>query len=56
MTALAERVAAEHGGLDLLVVDFWGDYAPVAFGTPFWEIPDGSRPARPSRARCGRTC
>ena len=20
-------------------IDFWGDYAPVAFGTPFWDIP-----------------
>jgi NAD(P)-dependent dehydrogenase (short-subunit alcohol dehydrogenase family) len=39
VTALAARVRADHGGLDLLVIDFWGDYAPVAFGTPFWEIP-----------------
>jgi NAD(P)-dependent dehydrogenase (short-subunit alcohol dehydrogenase family) len=37
--ALAARLRAEHGRLDILVVDFWGDYAPVAFGTPFWEIP-----------------
>jgi NAD(P)-dependent dehydrogenase (short-subunit alcohol dehydrogenase family) len=39
VTALAERVGADHGGLDLLVIDFWGDDAPVAFGTPFWTIP-----------------
>ncbi len=32
----------DHGGLDLLVIDFWGDYAPVAFGTPFWEIPEAA--------------
>ena len=42
VAALAERVASEHGGLDLLVIDFWGDYAPVAFGTPFWEIPEAA--------------
>ena len=38
--ALAERACApDHGRLDLLVIDFWGDYAPVRFGTPFWEVP-----------------
>ena len=42
VAALAERVATDHGGLDLLVIDFWGDYAPVAFGTPFWEIPEAA--------------
>lgn len=37
--ALGERVRAGHGRLDLLVMDFWGDYAPVPFGTPFRDIP-----------------
>jgi NAD(P)-dependent dehydrogenase (short-subunit alcohol dehydrogenase family) len=36
---LATVVRADHGRLDLLVMDFWGDCAPVAFGTPFWDIP-----------------
>jgi NAD(P)-dependent dehydrogenase (short-subunit alcohol dehydrogenase family) len=36
---LAERVRHEHGHLDILVIDFWGDEEPVPFGTPFWEIP-----------------
>jgi NAD(P)-dependent dehydrogenase (short-subunit alcohol dehydrogenase family) len=39
VTALAARVLADHGGLDVLVIDFWGDYAPVRFGTPFWDVP-----------------
>lgn len=37
--ALAERVSGQHGRLDILIVDFWGDESPVPFGTPFWEIP-----------------
>ncbi len=37
--ALAERLSADHGRLDLLVLDFWGDYTAVRFGTPFWEVP-----------------
>jgi NAD(P)-dependent dehydrogenase (short-subunit alcohol dehydrogenase family) len=37
--ALAERITEEHGRLDILVLDFWGDESPVPFGTPFWEIP-----------------
>jgi NAD(P)-dependent dehydrogenase (short-subunit alcohol dehydrogenase family) len=37
--ALAARVRTEHGRLDILVIDFWGDERPVPFGTPFWELP-----------------
>jgi NAD(P)-dependent dehydrogenase (short-subunit alcohol dehydrogenase family) len=37
--ALADRIVREHGRLDILVLDFWGDDEPVPFATPFWEIP-----------------
>jgi NAD(P)-dependent dehydrogenase (short-subunit alcohol dehydrogenase family) len=37
--ALIDRVRDEAGRLDILVIDFWGDYHPVAFGTPFWNLP-----------------
>ena len=36
--ALADRIAAAHGRLDVVVMDFWGDESPVPFGTPFWQI------------------
>lgn len=39
VAALAERIAAEQGRLDMLILDFWGDQSPVPFGKPFWEIP-----------------
>jgi NAD(P)-dependent dehydrogenase (short-subunit alcohol dehydrogenase family) len=39
VAALADRLGHEHGRLDILVLDFWGDDAPVPFGTPFWSIP-----------------
>lgn len=40
--ALAERVSAAHGGLDLLVNNAWSGYersAEVRFDAPFWEQP-----------------
>jgi NAD(P)-dependent dehydrogenase (short-subunit alcohol dehydrogenase family) len=37
--ALAARIDRDHGRLDILVLDFWGDQSPVPFGTPFWDIP-----------------
>ncbi|MGH7128885.1 MAG: SDR family NAD(P)-dependent oxidoreductase, partial [Planctomycetaceae bacterium] len=37
--ALTDRITAEHGRLDILILDFWGDESPVPFGKPFWEIP-----------------
>lgn len=36
---LADRLRADGGRLDLLVLDFWGDEAAVPFGTPFWDVP-----------------
>jgi NAD(P)-dependent dehydrogenase (short-subunit alcohol dehydrogenase family) len=36
--ALAERVRAEHGGLDLLVNDIWGGDHLLEFGVPVWEM------------------
>ncbi|MEV8034404.1 SDR family NAD(P)-dependent oxidoreductase [Streptomyces sp. NPDC002742] len=40
--ALAERIRAGHGRLDLLVTNAWGGYersAEVRFDAPFWEQP-----------------
>ena len=37
--ALADRIRRDHGRLDVLVIDFWGDEERVPFGVPFWEIP-----------------
>ncbi|MFD5555293.1 SDR family NAD(P)-dependent oxidoreductase [Streptomyces sp. NPDC127068] len=40
--ALAERLSADEGGLDLLVNNAWGGYersSEVAFDAPFWEQP-----------------
>ncbi|WP_225803438.1 SDR family NAD(P)-dependent oxidoreductase [Streptomyces sp. NK15101] len=40
--ALADRVQADHGGLDLLVNNAWGGYersAEVRFDAPFWDQP-----------------
>lgn len=37
VAALAERVRAAHGGLDLLVNDIWGGESLMAFGVPAWE-------------------
>ena len=39
VAALARRVNADHGRLDILIMDFWGDESPVPFATPFWQIP-----------------
>lgn len=38
MEALAERIRAEHGGLDLVVDDVWGGEPLVEWGVPPWEI------------------
>ena len=38
VAALARAIEREHGRLDILILDFWGDDAPVPFGTPFWSI------------------
>lgn len=37
--ALAVRVQAEQGRLDLLVNDVWGGDELVEWGRPFWELP-----------------
>ena len=36
--ALAQRVQAEHGGLDIVVDDIWGGEKFIEFGVPPWEI------------------
>lgn len=36
--ALVERIAADHGGVDVLVNDIWGGDALSEWGTPFWEL------------------
>lgn len=38
VAALAERVRAAHGGLDLVVDDIWGGEKYVEFGVPPWEL------------------
>ncbi|MBM7770958.1 NAD(P)-dependent dehydrogenase (short-subunit alcohol dehydrogenase family) [Actinokineospora baliensis] len=35
--ALRDRIAADHGHLDVLVDDVWGGDPFVEFGTPWWE-------------------
>ncbi|SDC85393.1 SDR family oxidoreductase [Actinokineospora iranica] len=35
--SLRDRVAGEHGRIDVLVDDVWGGDPFVEFGTPFWE-------------------
>lgn len=35
---LTERIASEHGGLDLLVNDVWGGDADIQWGQRFWEL------------------
>ena len=37
VAALAARIDAEHGGLDVLVNDVWGGDGLIAWNTPFWE-------------------
>ncbi len=37
VAALAARIDAEHGGLDVLVNDVWGGDGLIAWDTPFWE-------------------
>ncbi|EIF00879.1 SDR family oxidoreductase [Saccharomonospora glauca] len=37
--ALAERIDAEHGGLDVLVDGVWGGDAHLGWGKPVWEHP-----------------
>ena len=39
VAALATELDRQHGRIDILVLDFWGDDQPVPFGTPFWSIP-----------------
>ena len=36
--ALAARIAAEHGGLDIVVNDIWGGEELVQHGVPFWQL------------------
>lgn len=36
--ALAARIRAEHGGLDLVVDDIWGGEKLIEFGTPPWSM------------------
>ncbi len=38
MEALAARIRAEHGGLDLVVNDVWGGEDLIEFGVPVWEM------------------
>jgi NAD(P)-dependent dehydrogenase (short-subunit alcohol dehydrogenase family) len=38
VSALAARVRAEHGRLDVLVNDIWGGDRLTEWGTPFWEL------------------
>lgn len=38
VAALAERVRAEHGGLDVVVDDLWGGEKSTEFGVPPWEM------------------
>ena len=45
----------EHGRVDILVLDFWGDDQPVPFGTPFWSIPRAMAGGDDQGGRCGRT-
>jgi NAD(P)-dependent dehydrogenase (short-subunit alcohol dehydrogenase family) len=37
VAALAERIGAEHGGLDVLVNDIWGAEHLFEWDTPIWE-------------------
>ncbi len=37
VAALAARIDADHGRLDLLVNDIWGGEQLFSFGTPMWE-------------------
>jgi NAD(P)-dependent dehydrogenase (short-subunit alcohol dehydrogenase family) len=48
VTALVERIDAEHGRLDVLVNDVWGSDAFFEFGKPMWEqsLDDGLRMLR----------
>ena len=36
--ALAARISAEHGGLDIVVNDIWGGEELVQHGVPFWQL------------------
>ena len=36
--ALATRISAEHGGLDIVVNDIWGGEELVQHGVPFWQL------------------
>lgn len=38
VAALAARIRADHGGLDVLVNDVWGGEKLTEFGVPLWEI------------------
>ncbi|MEQ1566784.1 MAG: SDR family oxidoreductase [Myxococcota bacterium] len=38
VAALADRVRADHGGLDLVVDDLWGGEKSIEFGVPPWEL------------------
>jgi NAD(P)-dependent dehydrogenase (short-subunit alcohol dehydrogenase family) len=37
VAALAARIEAEHGGLDVLVNDVWGGDGAIAWDTPYWQ-------------------
>jgi NAD(P)-dependent dehydrogenase (short-subunit alcohol dehydrogenase family) len=37
VSSLADRIKAEHGGLDILVDDVWGGDPFVEFGIPYWQ-------------------
>ncbi|MCB9646034.1 MAG: hypothetical protein H6730_05460 [Deltaproteobacteria bacterium] len=38
VAALAERIDAEAGGLDILVNDIWGGETLAEWGTPAWKV------------------
>lgn len=39
LARLTARLDGDGAALDLLVLDFWGDYAPVRFGASFLDVP-----------------
>ena len=43
--ALAERIDAEHGRLDILVDGIWGGDTHLGWGNPVWEHPLEGEPA-----------
>ena len=51
VAALAARIDAEHGGLDVLVNDVWGGDGLIAWDTPFWEHDLAGRPRSAAQRR-----